>query len=156
MALTAPTVTGWSGFWQLQGDKSLYNMPLAQGREKDSKMVSKFFKNTGTRDAIAAIAVLIGAAPGGTATGTWTQVPNALGPTQSPPQPSGIGDFSGNRNPVTITAINRATTAADVTELKKWFNNALMIAGIAYPNSANAIGSTVMRGTMHANMPGFS
>src|SRR5215475_7719326 len=111
MALTAPTVTGWSGFWQMQGDKSLYNMPLAQGRDKDAKFISKFMKNAGTRDAIAALATLIGAAPGGVATNQWTQVPNPLGPTKNPPQVTGVGDLGGLRNPVTVTAINRATTA---------------------------------------------
>jgi len=156
MALTAPTVTGWSGFWQMQGDKSLYAMPLAQNRFKDSKFIARQIRSSGGRDAIGALAALIGAAAGGTATNQWAQVSNILGPTQNPPQVTGIGDFGGNRAITTVTAINRTTTAADVTELKKRFNAALLEAGIAYPNAANALGSTMMRGAMHANMPGFS
>src|SRR5262245_57524057 len=138
MALTAPTVTGWSGFWQMQGDKSLYNMPLAQNRHKDAKFISKFMRNTGTRDAIGALATLIGAAPGTNATNTWTRPRHPLGPAQNPPTVTGIGDFGGNVPLETVTAINRNTTAADVTELKKWFNAALLEAGISYPNAANA------------------
>ena|SRR5215472_423673 len=151
--LTAPTVTGWSGFWQMQGDHSLYSMSQSQGRFKDSKLIARNIKAAGGRDVQAALATLIGAAPGGTATNQWSEVSNPLGPTQSPPQVTGVGDLGGNRAIVTTTAINRATTAADVTELKKWFNNALLEAAITYPA---VLGPQVARGMMHANMPGFA
>lgn len=153
MALTAPTVTGWSGFFQITGDKALYSMPLSQGRTKQAKMISKFMRNMGTRDAIGAIAALIGAAAGGNATNTWPRVQHPVGPNTTIPGVTGIGDFGGNRVIETITAINRNTTAADVTELKKWFNAVLLEAGITYPSR---LGSSVAGGTMHANMPGFS
>lgn len=152
MALTAPTVTGYQPFWSLTGDHAAYSMSQSQGRFKDAKMIARQIRSTGGRDAIGALAALIGAAAGGTATNQWTQVPNPVGPSSNPPQVTGIGDFGGNRNPVTVTAINRATTATDITELKRWFATALLEAGITYPT---ATGSTVARGTMHANMPGF-
>src|SRR5215475_12762088 len=114
MALTAPTVSGWSGFWQLQGDKTLYAMPLAQGRFKDSKFISRQIRSSGGRDAIGALAALIGAAAGGTATNQWTHPRHPLGPMQNPPQVTGVGDFGGNVPLETVTAINRTTTAADV------------------------------------------
>jgi hypothetical protein len=151
--LTAPTVTGWSGFWQMQGDHAIYAMSLSQNRFKDSKLIARNIKAAGGRDVIGALAALIGAAAGGTATNQWSEVGVPAGPNSSPPQVTGIADFGGNRPIVTTTAINRATTAADVTELKKWFNNALLEAGITYPAY---LGSSVARGTMHANTPGFS
>ena len=43
--------------------------------------------------------------------------------------------LGGNRTIDTATDINRVTTAADVTELKKWFNNALLASGITYPTT---------------------
>jgi len=151
--LTAPTVTGWSGFWQMQGDHALYSMSQSQNRFKDSKIIARNIRAAGGRDVTGALAALIGAVAGSTATNQWTQVPHATGPQQAVPQVTGVGDLGGIRTPVTITAINRATTAADVTELKKWFNAALLEAGITYPAF---LGSSVARGTMHANTPGFS
>ena len=46
---------------------------------------------------------------------------------------TGIGDFGGNRDIETVTDINRATTAADITWLEKFFDNKLLEAGITYP-----------------------
>lgn len=152
MALTAPTISGYSGFWQLTGNQSLYTMAQSQGRVKDAKHISKFMRNMGTRDAIGAIAALIGAAAGGTATNQWRRVQHP-GANQTVPLPTGIGDFGGNRVIEVITAINRATTAADVTELKKWFTAALLEAGVTYPTTA---GSSMALGAMHAGSPGFS
>src|SRR5258708_5839298 len=150
MALTAPTVTGWSGYWQMNADKLLYNMSQSQGRVKDAKAISKFMRNANTRDAIGALAALIGAAPGGTATNTWPEIQAPLGPQQTVPTVTGIGDFGGNRTVTTINGINRVTTAADVTELKKWFSAALLEAGITYPTF---LGSSMMNGARHQGSP---
>lgn len=135
MSLTAPTVTGYSGFWQTTGDKQAYNMSLALGRSPVSKRVARNFARRGVGDVRAALAVLIGAAAGVTATGTFRQVSAPANPELNPPQVSSIGDFGGNRVIDTITQINRATTAADVTELKRWFNNTLLEQGITYPTT---------------------
>lgn len=153
MSLTAPTVTGWSGYWQMNADKLLYNMSQSQGRVKDAKVISKFMRNANTRDVIGALAALIGAAPGGTATNQWAEIQGPPGPQSTVPTVTGIGDFGGNRPITTISAINRVTTAADVTELKKWFNAALLEAGITYPTF---LGSSMMNGTRHQGSPGFS
>jgi hypothetical protein len=155
MALTAPTTSGYSAFWSTTGDRLPYSMSQSQGRYKSSKHIARFLRITGGRDVQAALAALIGAAPGGVAANSWTQVPMPAGPQAATPVVTGITDFAGVRTAVTKTAINRATTAADVTELKKWFNNALLTTGILYPNPANARGSTVAFGMMHANVPGF-
>lgn len=152
MALTAPTVTGYSPFWSLTGDRAAYSMVLAQGRLKNAKLISKRIRTMGGRDAIGALAALIGAAAGGTATNTWARVKHP-GANQTVPLPTGITDFSGNRVIETVTAISRATTAADVTELKKWFTTALLEAGVTYPT---VLGSGVAAGTMHTGSPGFS
>lgn len=144
MALTAPTVTGYSAFWSTTGDHVAYAMALAQARSKQAKHISKFMKRMGTRDAYAALAALIGAAAGGTATNTWKREQHPAATNTSVPGVTSIGDFGGNINIETVTAISRATTAADVTELKKWFNNALLESGITYPT---ATGSTVASST---------
>ena len=57
------------------------------------------------------------------------------------PGVSSIGDFSGNRVVDTITDVNRATTAADITWLSKYFNDKLLEAGITYPTVSGSGGS---------------
>lgn len=153
MSLIAPTTSGYSAFWQITGDKTAYSMSQSQGRAKEAKNISRFMRNMSTRDAIGALAALIGAAAGGAALNQYPQIAPPLGPQQAVPTVTGIGDFGGNRTITTISAINRVTTAADVTELKKWFTAALLEAGVTYPTR---LGSSVAGGTMHANMPGFS
>lgn len=132
MSLTAPTVTGWSGFWQMVADQKLYSMPLSQARAKDAWITGKIFRGTGTRDAAGALAALIGAVAGGTATNTWRQVPSPSGPQQTVPLATSIGDTWGG-TAVARNAINRVTTAADITELKKWFSASLLVQNTTYP-----------------------
>jgi hypothetical protein len=150
MSLTAPTVTGYSAFWQITGDKAAYSMSQAQGRAKDAWFVARRMRGFPTRDAVGALAQLIGAAPGGVATNSYSSVPNPLGPTQTVPQVTGVGDLGGLRTSVTSNAINRATTAADVTELKRWFSSALVEAGITYPTRLGSGGGSMIRGGMSA------
>lgn len=133
MSLTAPTVTGWSGFWQMNGDRLPYSMPLNQARSALAYRIARISKRNQLREPMAALAALIGAAAGGTATKTHLYVGSPPGPRTAVPGVTSIGDYGGNRNIVTHTDINRATTAADVTELKKWFSDALLEAGITYP-----------------------
>lgn len=150
MSLTAPTVTGYSGFWNTQGDKTPYSMSQAQGRVKDAWHVSRLFRGYGTKDATAAMAVLLGAAAGTTATGGYTAVPLPPGPQLAVPVVTGITDLGGLRTAVTLNMINRATTAADVTELKRWFTAQLMEAGITYPTRLGSGGGSMIRGGMSA------
>ena len=70
MSLTAPTITGYSAFWQLTGDRTPYNFLVSQPRNSAASVIARAMKKQGNRDAIAAIAALIGATAGGTATAT--------------------------------------------------------------------------------------
>lgn len=139
MSLTAPTVTGYQPFWQLTGDKTAYSMTVSAARAPQAKAIARWMARRGLGDVRGALAALIGAAAGGTATVTFKQVSAPDGPEQSVPVVTSIGDFGGNRVIDTITQINRATTAADVTELKKWFDNSLLEAGITYPTTSGGV-----------------
>lgn len=136
MSLTAPTVSGWSGFWSMNGDNAAYSMSAAMSRSDAASRIARMMKKDSNRDVIGALAALIGAAAGGTATNSYKRTGIPLGPQATVPGVTSIGDFGGNNVLDTVTAINRATTAADVTELKKWFDNTLLEAGITYPTVA--------------------
>lgn len=149
MALTAPTITGYSPFWQMTGDFAFVTESLGQTRAKKAWLIAKLMRGAGTRDAVGALAALIGAGAGGTATNQWRRVANPSGPSQTVPQVTSIGDFGGNRVIEVATAINRATTAADIAELKKWFSlTALMEAGVTYPTVVGSGGGGMLKGGM--------
>jgi len=150
MSLNLPLPSGYSGFWNTQGDKAPYNMQLAAGqhRAKAAWNISKFIKGYGTRDAKAALAVLIGAAAGTVATNGFTSVPLPPGPSGTVPVPMGLTDLGGLRNAVTIASYNRTTSNADVNELKRWFSNALLEAGITYPTRLGPGGGSKLTGGM--------
>lgn len=133
MSLTIPTITGYSGLWQTTGDNAPYNFMSGQVRSNSANFISKFVKKASNRDVIAALAGLIGAASGSNVTKTHKQVSSPVGPDATTPVASGLTGLGGLRTIDTITDINRNTTAADVTELKKWFSDALLEAGITYP-----------------------
>lgn len=139
MALTTPTVTGYSAFWSNvmlnQPEGNTYSMN--SGRYSVPYHVARLFKKRAMADARGALAVLIGAAAGTTATVQWAREAGALGPSRTVPQATGVGELGGNRTIETATSINRASTAADVTELKKWFSpTSLLEAGITQPTVA--------------------
>jgi hypothetical protein len=148
MSLTLATVTGWSGFWQMEGDMRLYAMQTSQNRAQSANVIAKYMNKRSVGDARAALAALIGAAAGETATQTFTQVGNPAANSGTVPTPPTIGEMGGVRPVSTITQINRATTAADVAELKKWFSNALLESSITYPTAVgltqggNQVGGT--------------
>lgn len=146
MSLTAPTVTGYSAFWQTTGDHQAYSMSLAANRARTAYEIARKMRRRSVGDARAAFAALIGAAAGGTATATFKQVSAPSGPEAATPVVTGIGDFGGNRIIDTITQINRATTAADITELKKWVSdNSLLEQGITYPTAVGGVASQGMK-----------
>jgi len=137
MALTAPTVTGYSAFWSnllspTQGGGG-YSMSQDKARSKNAYHVAKFFNKGNMRDARGALAALIGAAAGGTATNQFKRVGSPASVSGAVPVPTGLAALGGNRTIDTVDAINRATTSADVTELKKWFAQNLLESGITYP-----------------------
>ncbi len=141
MALTTPTITGYSPFWanvlspnQPQGAQ--LSMDANKVRAKGAYVIAKLMRKGGMRDARGALAALIGAAAGGTATNQFTQVQGQVTPTS-------LAALGGARPIVTVDAINRATTAGDIAELKKWFATALLEAGITYPA---AVGNSLSAG----------
>jgi hypothetical protein len=148
MALTAPTVTGYSPFWQNllspQNGASPYSMSQDKARAKGAYLIAKLMRKGGMRDARGALAALIGAAAGGTATNQYKRVQGQITPTA-------VGDLGGSRDIETVDAINRATTAADITELKKWFAQNLLEAGITY---STAVGNSLSNGMMQAGGTG--
>lgn len=134
MSFTTTTVTGFSGFWNLTGDRTTYSMSQSQARAKVAKHISKFMRGGGVKDARAMFNALIGAAAGGAVSATNVQISAPNGPEAAVPQVSSIGDFGGNRVIDAVSVISRNSTAADVTELKRWVaNSALREAGITYP-----------------------
>lgn len=149
MSLVAPTITGWSGFWanilvagQAQG--GTYNFQGSQNRTTSANRISREMKRGSNRDAIGALAALIGANAGGTATNQYRRRQAPAQPSGATPQATGFSAFGGNIPIELISAINRVTTSADVTELKKWFDNTLLEAGITYPS---VLGNNVANGT---------
>lgn len=142
-AAIVPTVTGWQGGFSnllnsFNGDPlKSYAFPTAAqngARPPMDSQIARIFKRNTYRGINALMIQLIGAAAGGTATATHKQVgaPNT-GPEAAVPQVTGIGDFGGNRDIETVTDVNRATTASDVTWLSKYVNDKLLEAGISYP-----------------------
>ena len=121
MSLNIPVPTGYSGFWQTQGDKQPYSMQIAAGqhRAKGAWLTAKLFNKYGTRDAAAALAVLIGAVAGTTATNGFTSTPNPPGPSATVPTVTGLTDLGGLRTAVTTASYNRTTSTPDVNELKR-------------------------------------
>lgn len=75
-----------------------------------NEQVRRIFAKPGLRREKALLNALIGAVAGGTALATTVQVE------------ADTNDNSGKRTIETVTVINRATTAADVTELKAGIN----------------------------------
>jgi hypothetical protein len=150
MSLNIPVPTGYSGFWQTQGDKQPYSMQIAAGqhRAKGAWLTAKLFNKYGTRDAAAALAVLIGAVAGTTATNGFTSTPNPPGPSATVPTVTGLTDLGGLRTAVTTASYNRTTSTPDVNELKRWFSSALLEEGITYPTRLGPGGGGMIRGGM--------
>ncbi len=149
MSLTTPTVTGYSPFWanvmspnQPQG--GTYSYQTGGARARSAYHVAKFFKQRGMADARGALAVLIGAVAGTTADVHYSRRTGAAGPSLAVPGVSGFGDFGGNILLETVYSINRASTAADVTELKKWFSPTSLLA--AQNLSPTTVGNSLSSG----------
>lgn len=153
MSLTTPTVTGYSAFWsnvmspnQPQG--GTYSFQPGGARARSAYRVARTFKQRGMADARGALAVLIGAVAGTTADVHYSRVQGQSGPSATVPIPTGVGEMGGIRPIETVYSINRASTAADITELKKWFSpTSLLEAGITYPTVAgNSLSSGMQVG----------
>jgi hypothetical protein len=148
-ALVLPTVTGYSPFWANvltpgNGDSATTYAfpPVTQNgaRPPMDSQLARILKRNTYRAMNEAILTLLGAAAGSTAEATHKVVSAPTGPEAATPTVSSIGDFGGNRDIETITDINRATTAADVTWISKFFDNKLLEAGISYPTVSGSGG----------------
>jgi hypothetical protein len=144
MATSVPTVTGWSSFWSLTGDKAAYTMINdAAGRSHGSVAynLTKWATRNEFRDFAALLAGLIGAASGSNVTKTYVRELAPAGPSGTTPVPTQIGDFGGNVQTETVTSINRNTTATDVSTLKDMFNGNLEPRSMTYPTVSGSGGA---------------
>lgn len=148
-ALVLPTITGYSPFWANvlstgNGDSATTYAfpPVTQNgaRPPMDSQLARILKRNTYRAMNEAILTLLGAAAGSTAEATHKVVSAPTGPEGSTPTVTSIGDFGGNREIETITDINRATTAADITWISKFFDNKLLEAGITYPTVSGSGG----------------
>jgi hypothetical protein len=112
-----------------------YPTPVSQKgfRSPLQWQLAKILKKNQLRDLVAVMAALNGVAAGATATSQYKRVLAATSPSETPPLVTQIGELGGARAIETVSAINRATTAADITFINDMLNNALLSAGITYP-----------------------
>lgn len=127
MSFTPPAVTGYSAFYDaslgrpFNGDTATYNAMLRYGRSSNERRASFALSRSGFRGMRRVLKELVGVAPGATATDTYGRV--------SAP----ISEFLGGARAVdTITTVNAATTAAQVTYL-----NALVADGLFLQNPSS-------------------
>ncbi len=144
MALSVPTVTGYQGFWSLTGDMLPYAMTTnaaGGGRSRLEYRIAALLSREELRDLRAVMLALTGAVAGGTATATFKRVSNPPGPSAATPAVSQIGDFGGNITIDTITAINRATTAADETYVEDLLDDDLLARSLTPALYPTVVGS---------------
>lgn len=136
MAVTVPTVTGWSSFWQQTGDSIPYAVlsRSAQGwRSKLEWELARVLNRNQMREIRELSLTLLGAAAGDTALSTYKRVSSPTNTNLAVPEAIGVGDLGGSRTIDTITVINRVTTAADITYLTSIYD------GTMSPGNPNAI-----------------
>lgn len=114
----------YSGLWNgiFGADHALTN---SQQRQK--RMISRIMEKPGNRKLRGLMLALNGAAAGGTAAVTHKQI---AGPVSTPIP---VGSYGGVRTVETVTDINRATTAADETNIDQIIND--KFGPTSYPSS---------------------
>jgi hypothetical protein len=151
MALTSPTITGYSAFWQITGDSLPYNLVnnknSQRGRSPQERAISQLLLRNQFRDVAAVWIALTGAASGSNATATYKRNQAQVGPDATTPIPTDVGSMGGNRTIETVTVLNRNTTAADVTYLKDFLDGDLVDRSISYPTvSGSGGGGKIVNG----------
>lgn len=125
MSVTFPTMSGYSAFWERTGDLVPYS-PLARAqqgwRSKLEWQLSQLFAKQQMREIKELMYTLVTGAVGDTALATYARVQPPTDPSAATPAVTGVGDLGGNRPIETVTVINRATTAADITYLQDILN----------------------------------
>lgn len=129
MSVTFPTMTGYSAFWERTGNTNPYS-PLprtAQGwRSKLEWQIAQLIGKQQFREQKELLLTLLGVAPGQTALATYARVKAPNGPSGATPAVTGIADLGGLVPIETVTVINRATTAGDVTYLRELFDGSMI------------------------------
>jgi hypothetical protein len=110
----------WNNIWG--ADHS-----LTGSQQRQKRMISRIMEKPGNRKLRGLMLALNGAAAGGTAAVTHKQI---AGPTVTP---APVGTMGGTRTIETVTDINRATTAADETNIDQIIND--KFAPASYPSS---------------------
>lgn len=143
MSLTFPTVTGYSAFWELNGDKVPY-APISRAqrgmRSPLERHLARTFKRNQLRELVEVMITLNGAAAGQAALATYPRRQAPAGPSATVPVVTGIGDLGGAVAIETVTVIDRVTTAADETYVDDILNNNLLEASISYPTVSGSGG----------------
>jgi hypothetical protein len=129
--LRSKPVTAWSGLFD-----GVYGSPYALQFPKNLPLrgvIAQLLLHRGLRRDASVIMSLLGAAPGATATSSYTRVkaPNT--------GPSDIMKNGGKVATETFVEINRATTAADVTELKTFLFDKNHNIAVAKDKGGNSI-----------------
>lgn len=136
MSVTRPTMSGWSSFWSLTGDMIPYDVlaSAAQGwRSPLESQIAKLYNRNEMREQKELILTLLGVAAGSTALSTYKRVGTPVSTSGTTPVPTTTGEMGGQVSIETVTVINRATTAADLTYLISVFD------GTMSPGSGSAI-----------------
>jgi hypothetical protein len=114
-----PVFSGlWNNIWG--ADHS-----LTGSQQRQKRMISRIMEKPGNRKLRGLMLALNGAAAGGTATVTHKQI---AGPASTP---IAVGAYGGTRTVETVTDVNRATTAADETNIDQIIND--KFAPASYP-----------------------
>ena len=136
MAITVPTVTGWSSFWSQTGDMLPYAVLSRSSQGWRSKLewhLAQIYNRNQMREIRELMIELLGVAPGAAALSTYKNVAPPVNTTLAVPQATEVGDLGGLRTIDTITVIDRVTAAADVTYLTS------ILDGTMSPGHPNAI-----------------
>jgi hypothetical protein len=128
MSISIPTLTGYAGFWERTGDFVPY-APLGRSvqgwRSKLEWKVAQLAGKQQFRELNALFRATIGASAGGTAASTYKRRQAPTNPSAASPTVTGVGDMGGLIDIETVTVINRATTAADISYLKNMFDGTM-------------------------------
>lgn len=136
MSISAPTVTGFSGFWE-------YHAPTGQAapyamrhyRNSTENRIAFILGRPGIRGIREIMYTLAGAATGSAASDTNKRIKAPAGLTET-------SAFGGSREIETVTNVSANTAAADLTYMQDLFNRYINLAPAiaSYPTDASGNG----------------
>lgn len=149
MSVRNPTVTGFSGFWDLSGDflpyKPFNNLAPTTGflgwRSKLEWQIAKLLDKQQMREIKALMNGLIGATSGSNVTKTYARVQAPSNPSQTVPLVTSPSDLGGLVPIETITVINRNTDANDVAYLKSMTNTDMLMRNLSLQSDLSGNGA---------------